>query len=460
MQDDWKLSPRLTVNAGLRYEVPLPFYETANHYSDLILESGPLYGTLLDASKAGAAGYRNSFSDPNLRNIAPRFGFAYQAAPTTVVRSAFGIFYGRDENVPVARRPTNNPPYFIQTSYTSDQVNPGILLQRGFPSDAINPENVKTPAVNTYLKNFPTPYVEQWSLSVQQQLPQALVAQLSYVGSATHRLYYPLQIDQPRPGAGSVQARRPLPQYSAVYQYAPFIASNYNSLQGQLERRFAHGLYLLAAHTWSHSIDNGSSQVDNTPAPQDALDLAAERGNSNFDIRNRFVFSGIYDLPFGRGHWIGNSSRFASVIVGGWTAKAIFSAQGGLPFNPVEAVDQSNTGTTARPNRIAQGSLPTGKSVARWFDISAFPTPSQYTFGNSGRDILRGPGFHNLDLAMSRAFSVRELASAEFRAEAFNLLNTPQFGLPNATLGQSTTGVISSVVNPQRQIQLALRLAF
>jgi hypothetical protein len=460
VQDDWKLSQRLTVNAGLRYEVPLPFYETSNHYSNLILETGPLYGTVLDASGAAAAGYRTSFSDPNVRNLAPRFGFAYQLSPATVVRSAFGIFYGRDENVPVARRPTNNPPYFIQTSYTSDQVNPGILLQQGFPSDAVNPANVKTPAVNAYPKSFPTPYVEQWSLSVQRQLPKALVAQVSYVGSGTHRLYYPLQIDQPRPGAGNVQARRPLPQYSAVYQYAPFIASNYNSLQGQLERRFTHGLYLLAAYTWSHSIDNGSSQVDSTPAPQDATNLAAERGDSNFDVRNRFVFSSVYDLPFGHGHALGGSSRITNAVAGGWTAKAIFSAQGGLPFTPIEAVDQSNTGTTARPNRIAQGSLSTGRSATRWFDISAFPTPAQYTFGNSGRDILRGPGFHNLDVALSRSFSIRELATAEFRAEAFNVLNTPQFSLPNATLGQSTTGAISSVVNPQRQIQLALRLAF
>jgi hypothetical protein len=460
VQDDWKLSQRLTINAGLRYEVPLPFYETSNHYSNLILEDGPLYGKLLDASGAAAAGYRSSFSDPNVRNLAPRLGFAYQLTPATVLRSAFGIFYGRDENVPVARRPTNNPPYFIQTSYTSDQINPGILLQQGFPSDAIDPAHVKTPAVNAYPRNFPAPYVEQWSFSVQRQLPEAMVAQVSYVGSGTHRLYYPLQIDQPRPGAGNVQTRRPLPQYSAVYQYAPFIASSYNSLQGQVERRFNRGLYLLAAYTWSHSIDNGSSQVDSTPAPQDALNLATERGDSNFDVRNRFVFSSVYDLPVGHGHALGGSSRIANAVAGGWTAKAIFSAQGGLPFTPIEAVDQSNTGTTARPNRIAKGSLETGRSISRWFDTSAFPTPSQYTFGNSGRDILRGPGFHNLDLALSRRVSIRELATAELRAEAFNVLNTPQFSLPNATLGQTTTSAISSVVNPQRQIQLALRISF
>jgi len=124
VQDDWKVSSRLTLNLGLRYELPLPFYETANHYSNVILEPGPYSRPLLDASQAAQAGYRNSFVDPNWHNLAPRLGFAYQLTPSTVIRAAGGIFYGRDENVPVARRPTNNPPYFIQSTFTSDQSTP------------------------------------------------------------------------------------------------------------------------------------------------------------------------------------------------------------------------------------------------------------------------------------------------------------------------------------------------
>jgi hypothetical protein len=461
VQDDWKVSSKLSLNLGVRYELPLPFYETSNHYSNLILEQGPLYGKLLDDSNAAAAGYRRSFSDPNTRNFAPRIGFAYAPNTSTVIRSAFGIFYGRDENVPVARRPTNNPPYFIQTSYTSDQINPGIILAQGFPANATDPVSVSTPAVNSYQKNAPTPYVEQWSLSIQQQLPGAVVGQFSYVGSQTHRLYYPLQINQPQPGPGAIQARRPMPQYSAVYQYRPFISSNYNSFQGQLERRLSKGLYFLVAYTWAHSIDNGPTQVDNAPIPQNAFNLAAERGDSNFDIRNRFVTSAIYDLPFGHGRSFGASSRLVNVIAGGLTVKAIFSAQGGLPFNPVQSVDQSNTGTTARPNRIASGVLPDAqRNYRRWFDTSAFTTPAQYTFGNAGRDILRGPGFHNFDLALSKNARILERTSGELRIEAFNVLNTPQFGLPNATLGQGTSAAISTVVNPQRQIQAAIRIAF
>ncbi|MGC2403602.1 MAG: carboxypeptidase regulatory-like domain-containing protein [Acidobacteriaceae bacterium] len=461
VQDDWKVTPTLTINAGLRYELPLPFYETANHYANVILEQGPLYGQLLTASDGPQHGYRRSFVDPNLHNFAPRLGFAWQADPKTVVRAAGGIFYGRDENVPVADRPTNNPPYYILSSYTSDQIDPSIVLATGFPANAISPSNVKTPSVNSYLKHSPTPYVQQWTLNMQRDFGLGFVGQVTYVGSSTHDLYYPNQIDQPSPGPGSVQARRPFPQYSALHAYAPLVSANYNSLQAQIERRFHNGFSLLSAYTWGHAIDNGPSQVDTVVVPQNAFDFAAERGNSAFDVRNRFVTSVLYELPFGKGKPLFANSRVGNAIAGGWLLAGIFSAQSGLWFTPVEAVDSSNTGTTAHPDRIANGNLSSGhRSINHWFDTTAFPTPAQYTFGNSGRDILNGPGFHNIDFGLSRVIGLFEGANLEVRAEAFNLFNTPQFGLPNATLGQPTTAVISSVTNPQRQIQLAARIQF
>jgi Carboxypeptidase regulatory-like domain/TonB dependent receptor len=461
VQDDWKATSKLTVNAGLRYELPLPFYETSNHYADAILEPGPLYGTLLDASQAGQHGYRRSFVDPNFRNFAPRLGFAYQASPATVVRAAGGIFYARDENVPVADRPTNNPPYYVLSSYTSDQIDPSIVLATGFPANAISPTSVKTPSVNSYLKHSPTPYVQQWTLNLQHDFGFGFVGQLTYVGSSTHRLYYPNQIDQPTPGPGAVQPRRPFPQFSALRAYAPLVDANYNSLQAQVERRFTNGFSLLAAYTWGHAIDDGPSQVDTVVAPQNAYDFAAERGNSAYDVRNRLVVSSLYELPFGKGKAFLSGSRVGSAIAGGWLLTGIFSAQSGLSFTPVESVDGSNTGTTQHPNRVGNGNLSSSeRTIRHWFDTSAFATPAQYTFGNSGRNILTGPGFHNVDLGLSRTISLIESTSLEIRAEAFNIFNTPQFGLPNATLGQSTTGVISTVTNPQRQLQLAAKIHF
>lgn len=464
VQDDWNISPRLTVNVGLRYELPLPFYETGNKYSDLILEPGSLYGTLLDAHNADAAGYRNSFVDPNRHNFAPRAGFAFKLTPKTVIRSAAGIFYGRDENVPVARRPTNNPPYFILSTYTSDQIDPSIILSQGFPANALDPANVKNPAVNSYLRHSPTPYVQQWNINIQRELPGALVAQVAYVGSSSHDLYYPDNIDLPAPGPGSIQPRRPIQGYSAIYEYAPFVSANYSGLQAQLERRFGRGLTFLGAYTYSHSFDNGPSQADNTagdPGPQNPLNFAAERGNSNFDVRQRFVASSVYELPFGKGRRFLGNSRFGSAIAGGWQLTGILSLQTGLPFTPTLSFDPTNTGTTARPNRTGNGNLPSSQQgPLHWFDSSAFTTPAPFTYGNSGRNILRGPGLRNIDVGLARTLAMRESLGLEFRAEAFNLFNTPQFGLPNSTLGVATTGVISTVVNPQRELQLALRLSF
>ncbi len=465
VQDDWAATSRLTFNIGLRYELPLPFYETSNHYSNVILEPGPLYGKLLDASQAGQAGYRNSFVDPNWHNFAPRVGFAFKLTPKTVIRAAAGIFYGRDENVPVARRPTNNPPYFILSSFTSDQIDPSIILSQGFPANALDPANVKNPTVNSYLRHSPTPYVQQWNFNIQRELPAGLIAQVAYVGSSSHDLYYPDNIDVPAPGPGKVQARRPIQGYSAIYEYAPFVSANYSALQAQLERRFNKGLTFLAAYTYSHSIDNGPSQADNgvgDPGPQNPLNFAAERGNSNFDVRQRFVASTVYELPFGKGKPFLSHSRIGNAIAGGWQFTGILSLQGGLPFTPVLSFDPTNTGiTTARPNRIGDGSLSTSQQdPRRWFDATAFVAPAAFTYGNSGRNILRGPGLHNIDVGLSRTISIAERLGLEFRAEAFNLFNTPQFGLPNATLGVVTTGVISTVVVPQRELQLALRLSF
>ena len=462
VQDDWQVNSKLTLNIGLRYEMPLPFYETDNNYADAILEPGPYYGKLLDAHNLAGTGYPSSFATPNLHDVAPRVGYAYKLTNHTVIRSAFGVFYGRDENIGVARRPTNNPPYFVLSSYTSDQIDPSIILSQGFPANALNPATVTTPTVNSFLRHSPTPYTQQWNFNIQQEMGGGFVAQVGYVGSSSHDLYYADQIDTPLPGAGSVQARRPLKQFSAVYEYAPFVSSNYNALQAQVERRFKNGLELLAAYTWSHSIDNGSSNADSDSfAPENPNNFAAERGNSNFDIRQRFVMSSVYDLPFGKGKAFLSANRYADALLGGWQLTGIFSAQTGLPFTPVLSSDNTNTGTTARPNRIANGSLPSDeRNPQNWFDEAAFVTPAQYVYGNSGRNILRGPGFRNLDVGLSRFFALTERFNLEFRAEAFNIFNTPELGLPNATLGVATTGSISTVVNPQREIQLALRLRF
>jgi len=461
-QDDWRITSRLTINAGLRYEVPLPFYETHGHYANLITEPGPLFGQLIQNADAGKYGYRRSWVDPNYHNFAPRLGLAYQLNSKTVIRAATGIFYGRDENTPFYYRPGNNPPNFILTGYVSDGIDPNIVLSQGFPSTAFDFNRVVRPTVNSFVKHTPTPYVQQWNFNVQRQVGAGFVAQVAYVGSSSHDLEYQINLDQGTPGTGSIRLRQPLPQYSAVNTTGPYVSGNYEGLQAQLERRFSKGLGILAAYTWGHAIDNGpSSAADDgyDPGPQNPNNLAASRGNAGYDVRNRLAFSTIYELPFGKGKPLVNNNRFGEAILGGWQLTGIFTAQSGLPITPILSYDPTNTGVVAYPNRIASGVL-SNPTLQHWFDGSAFVAPTGTNYGNSGRNILSGPGFHNIDLGLSRRVSVTERIGLEIRAEAFNLFNTPQFGFPNNVVGVANTGAISTVINPQRQIQLALRLAF
>lgn len=452
VQDDWKVTNKLTVNLGLRYELALPWVEVNNRQSSLILDAGPLYGKLLQIPDLPGTGFNRSFVNTDKNNFAPRVGIAYKATSKTVVRSAFGTFYGRDENLGISRRLTNNPPFFIRTQIVGDQIVPNFILSQGYPAGILEPGKMVNPEVNSVPKDSPLPYVLQWNFNIQQELPGKFILQTGYTGSGGRKLYYTANVNQPLPGPGAIDPRRPIQGFSGIFLWAPVFKSNYNAFTTQLDRRFSNGFTLLASYTYGHSIDDGPANSEsNDPAPQDVRNLRANRGNSSFDIRHRFVTSYAWELPFAkRNRW-----------VGGWQIAGITSWQSGLPFTPTLSFDPSNTGTTARPDRLADGSLPSDQqSIFRWFDTAAFAAPASYTFGNSGRNFLRGPKQLNFDAGVSRSFRVTERFTASFRAEAFNLLNTPQFGLPNATIGVANAGVIESVINPERQLQFALRLAF
>jgi hypothetical protein len=300
-----------------------------------------------------------------------------------------------------------------------------------------------------------------------------MVVKVGYVGNLGRRLDNVYNYNQQIPGAGAPGPRRPLfglaPGVVNVDYNVSDGKSAYHSLQATLERRFASGLGFLTAYTWSHSIDNVPNQFgggDNGPIPQDRRFRNLDRGSSGFDIRHRFVHSMNYALPFGRGRQFSTDSGILNFIAGGWDTNVIFTAQTGLPFTPVLANSVSNAGGS-RPDRYTEGTIE-NPDRAMWFDTSlgapgsgaAWGTPAQFTFGNSGRNILRGPGRINVDYSLFKDFSPRESWRLQFRGEVFNLFNTPQFDLPNPTIGNPSAGVISGVIGNPRQIQLGLRLSF
>jgi len=461
VQDDWKLSRKMTLNIGLRYELPTPFFEEHDRQSNFVLDAGPCYLQLIPVSQRSQcnAGLGRYMTRLDTNNFAPRLGLAYQATDKTVVRSGFGVFYGRDENYGISARLPSNPPWVSTSTFTGTPSAPVFLLAEGFPPNALaltaGGFNANT-TVYTQPFNFPTSYVEQWNFNIQRQLAGDFVAQIGYTGSGAHKLLYPVNLNQAFPGTGAVNSRRPYQGVGNITYYAPLVNSTYNALVAKLERRFAKGLSLLASYTFGHSLDGDGNEHDTSDvSPQNVRDLAAEKGSSNFDVRQRFVFSGFYQLPFGK------TGGFVSYLIRNWQISGIFSAQTGQPFSATLSTDPSGTGATARPNRIADGNLPTNqRSPTHWFDTTAFAVAACICFGNSGRDILRGPGFMDLDVGIIRDFNFAERFRVQFRAESFNLMNHPNFGIPNSAIGNPGVGTITSTINPERQNQLALKLYF
>jgi hypothetical protein len=461
-QDDWKVSRKLTLNLGLRYELPTPFFEARDHQSNFVLDASPCYGQLVPVAQRGQcnAGLGRYLTRLDKNNFAPRVGLAYKATDKIVVRGGFGVFYGRDENYGISARLPSNPPWVSTATFTGTAAAPAFLLKDGYPLNALaltaSGFNANT-TVYTQPFNFPTSYVEQWNINVQHQFAGDFVAQAGYTGSEAHKLLYPINVNQAFPGAGAVNSRRPFQGVGNISQYAPLVNSTYNALVAKLERRFAKGLSLLASYTMGHSLDGGGNEHDTSDVtPQNVRNLSAEKGSSNFDVRQRIVLSGFYQLPFGK------KGGLASYLIRDWQVSGGFSAQGGQPFTATLSTDPAATGAgTPRPIRNRDGNLPTDqRTITHWFDDKAFTVPTCACFGNSGRDILRGPGFMNLDVGVHRDFHFGERFRVQFRAESFNMMNHPNFGIPNSAIGNPAVGTITTTINPERQNQLALKFFF
>ncbi len=441
VQDDWKATKRLTLNLGVRYEITTPFIEKDDKQSNLVLDQGPCYLQIIQVADAGKCGVGRALVHNDYNNIAPRLGLAFQLNQKTVIRSGFGVFYGRDENVGITRRLPSNPPWVNSSTFTGSQTVPAILLKDGIPATAGVGGNANAD-VNTFPLNGRTTYVIQWNLNAQRELGGGFLAQVGYTGSQSHKLMQVVNVNQATPGTGDVNA--------------PLGNSNYHALLAKLERRFSKGLSLLASYTYGHSIDDGrGGNEPGDTAPQNMRDLAANRGSSNYDIRHRFVLSGLYQLPFGK------SPGLRSALIRDWQVSGIWSLQTGLPFTVTLTPDPTATGAAARPNRLRDGALPADqRSASRWFDTTAFVAPSCPCFGNSGRNILRGPGFANVDFSLVREFRFNERWRLQLRSEAFNLFNHPNLGTPASNIGAAGVGIIGAVVNSERQIQMALKLYF
>jgi hypothetical protein len=468
VQDDWKVTTRLTLNLGLRYELDSPLVEVADRQTNFdVVTAKLLIAGFNTDSATGVQADKNNFG--------PRLGFAYQLPTGTVLRGGYGVFYNPGNSESVYMRRHRQLPFgpILTADINQFSSTPRRVAQGFDPIPVLDFNVVANNPIGAMLAVDPemrSAYVQQYNFQIQQQLPKDLVAKFGFVGNIGRRLDTSWNYNQPTPGAGANNPRRPLFQIAPNITDVTYLTfdgkSNYNSLQASVERRFK-TVGFVAAYTWSHSIDdvaNAFGGADNGPLPQDRRCRQCDRADSGFDIRHRFTTSLNWALPFGEGRRYDLGNRALNAALAGWDTNLIFTAQTGLPFTPVLQTSVSNAGGS-RPNRLKSGELD-NPDPFRWFDTSfntpdaAWAVPAQFTFGNSGRNILRGPGRVNLDWSMFKDFLASERYRLQFRAEFFNLFNTPQFDLPNPSIGNPAAGRITATAGTNRQIQLGLRLSF
>jgi hypothetical protein len=466
-QDDWKVNSRLTLNLGVRYENISPPFEVANRQLTFDYVNRQVVfakdGSWID----------RAFTDRKNFNFAPRVGFAYQLTPKTVVRVAYGIFWAFEDNGTF--NPAFNFPFRFSAVYPSDQINPSsaIRLDTGFPSTALTQFVPANQSLGTRAGNLVPAYIQQWNYTMQREL-RSLVLSLSYVGNKGTHLARLVQRNQPVPGPGSVNSRRPIPGYGNINAVESSGNSIYHGLLFSAEKRFSNGLSFLLSYTFSKAIeDSGSPALDSTPAgsdqPQDPGNLRLDRGLSPHDVRSRFVYSYVYELPFGKGkRFLNTATGPLNLLLGGWQTNGVATLQTGRHFTFGNSFDVSNTGTSnARANVVRDPTLPSSqRKLQRWFDTSAVALPTPYTYGDAGRNTGLGPGQVNFDMSFFKNIVLTEAKgnfrpdTLQFRAEFFNIFNHPQFDIPNRLVGTPQFGTITGVVNSQRQVQFSLKLMF
>jgi hypothetical protein len=447
-QDSIRLRPDLTLSAGLRYEFnspPVDAEDRANTYD-------PASRSLV---RVGTGGVPRAGYFPDRNNFGPRLGLAWAPGNrSTILRVGYGVYFDQAALAP-GEGLYFNAPYFNFKLYPALPGLPPLTLSDPFPGNF--PLQLPSSAL-AFQRDLRSAYLQHWNFSMQQKLGRNRVLETGYVGSKGTKLVSARDINQPRPGPQQPNLR-PNPFFDDINILESRSNSSYHSFQTRFQQRMESGLSVLAAYTVGKSLDDASSffsSAGDPNYPQDSNSVRAERGRSNFDVRQRLSLAYSYDLPFGRGRrW------------GGWQTYGILSFQTGRPFTValLSDLDNSNTGRSIlgfgandRPHVLRDPAL-SNPTPDRWFDTSAFTVPPFGSFGNAGRNIVDGPGYQSVNLSVVKDTLLKEGLTLQFRAESFNLFNRPNLDLPDIFLGSPSFGRISSAQG-QRHIQFGLKLLF
>ena len=504
LQDDYRVTPRLILNLGARYTLHLPSTETRNQGAIFNLATQQL--DYLGAQNGQASNSRTA-RQLHYTNLAPRLGLAFSPDTKTVFRSGFGIVFIDQSGITT---PFTTPQYpFIQNvqQRTQDGYIPAFQLASG-PSVApipLTPQAGLGQSVYTATRSAGSGYVEQWNLAIQRSVTSSLSLDIAYVGSHVVHVGVPdanlnqltaaqLNVGLTNPTAltgkvanpfydqipasstlntrtiAAAQLLKPFPRFQNVAIYRNNTGtSNYNAIEAKLEQRLAHGLYLLFAYTHSKLIDDASSVFSSTvlSSPNSSSLIAAdtfrpylERDSSSGDMPNVLTFSAVYDLPSLKPR--GTLLKPVTTLLSGWTIDTIVTLQSGMPVTITQATNNNSFAgiVLQRPNLIAPPALaPNLRTPGHFFNTAAFTSAPQFTFGNASRNPVRGPAYRTADLSLVKHTSLTEHTTLEFRAELFNLTNTPAFAQPNGSFGSPAFGSITTTTTDPRVAQFALRLS-
>jgi hypothetical protein len=486
-EDDWKATPKVTLNLGLRYDFATPALNAKNQMANF----DPEAGALVFASSGGLKS--RALVNPDYKNVGPRVGFAYSPDQKTVVRGGYGIYYTVFERYGSEDQLSLNPPYLINKtqSAASTSTTPVMIAEQGFPADYLDPStinlnNLTAFHIRSLNSNDPTPYVQQWSFGLQRAIGNSWTAEVDYVGTKSTHLDLIRNYNQPLISGNTVESTTnsagqtvpviEYPNFGLIEYTDPIGFGNYNGLQASLKHRLQNGLSLGAAYTYSHSLDNAPEELEtNSGDAPNGRDAAAWYGNSDFDIRNRVSVNYVYELPFGHDKQMLNHGPLAWIF-GDFRTSGVYTFYSGHPFTVnagstlASALDPYGYATATpfligTPHRVGD--------PACWYYISknsacskfapnltdAYAAPPSGQFGNSGRNTLIGPRTNVFDAALMRDFPI-ERFTIQARWEVFNVTNTPLFGQPGNNVTSSSAGSITTLSGDPRVMQFALRVSF
>ena len=500
-QDDWKVNDRLTLNLGVRYEYNPPFLETRDGIG--YFDPGPR-GSPGEIKLAGVDGVPRRLTKPDRLNFGPRLGIAYKITEKTVFRLAYGIFYGTFSNTGGGEYKETQPPFHFKVGLSADPANPNQFpLSSGMPPNTISAENAVAVEMSGWEPEPDWPMAQNWNFNLQYSLPGDTLWEVGYFGNKMNHMMGRWDENVPRPGEavydpvtqkvippdGPINERRPwrtafVPsgrRGDVEYPGSPpggFITlgrsnmhsfrwnSLYHGLQTKLEKRYSQGMTYIVSYSWSHAIGDwrsipgsGGAPGENARIVKDVLDLSHERGPTPQDIRHRLIGSIVYELPFLKG-----ATGAKRALLGGWSIGSILTFTTGTPATPgVQGASKSNVNDLNhldRPDVVSGQSVnPAQQDPSLWWNQAALVANQPLTFGDAGKGILRIPGRAQWDFSAYKSFKFTEKYSAQFRFEAFNFTNTPQFNAPNTRVGNANFGIISGAQNP-RNLQLGIKFIF